>query len=186
MSTGQLVPRTVTQDWSSMPMKKYTLVGQIDVTITTLGQQFYEIPDVDLLSVEQGDVMALNEQTGRIAILTATGKNYEFYYDVNSDTAWGSRLTLGYNLTTTPSILTSQHALKTFIEKPSRIKFRHTFLGIDAFYNVTATVQNDVTNPPRQDVVLVEQLILIADVHIEVPYAGKTTRPPKKMVIQFN
>ncbi|XP_052071199.1 polycystin family receptor for egg jelly-like [Mytilus californianus] len=119
--------------------------------------------------------MALKEPSGRIAILTATGKNYEFFYDVNSETAWGIRLTSGYNLTTTPSTFTSQHALKTFIEKPSRIKFRHTFLGTDEFYNVTATVQNDVTNPSRQAVALVEQLILISDVHIELPYAAETT-----------
>lgn len=177
-TNGQVIPNPVIQDWSQIPFSNYTFAGEIIVDIINTGQQFYEVPDSDLLSVSMGDILAIKEPAGKLAIRDSTGKHYEFYYDVNSDGNWATRTSLGYNLLTTPTVFEGQHALKMFLEKPSRIKFRHTFTGYEYFYNVTATIQNNVTIPPAQAVALVEQLILISEFSIVAPFSGNFYKCP--------
>lgn len=172
MATESLISNAPIQDWSQMNFPNYTLTGELSINIPTTGEQFYEIPDNEVLSVQKGDILALKETSGKIAVLDATGNNNEFYYDVNSDGRWLTRLSSGYDLDTTPNTFPAQHSIKAYLEKPSKLKFRHTFNSVQSHFNVTATVHNNVTNPSIKALALIENQVPISEVMIIAPFAG--------------
>ncbi|KAJ8319266.1 hypothetical protein KUTeg_004357 [Tegillarca granosa] len=166
-STNNIVPDTVRQDWNQMDFQMFDFVSEFMFTVSSVGRNFYQVPDADMLTVDPGDILAITEGTARFALLESTGENYEFYYDVNADPNWALRGTYGYRLQVTPSVLTARHSVKAFFVKPIHLKIRHIYDFLhEAYLNVLVTAENNVTVPALTATQLVEVQVVIANLTI--------------------
>ncbi|KAK3095135.1 hypothetical protein FSP39_010684, partial [Pinctada imbricata] len=184
-TTNQIIPDPITQNWASVEFHRYDLVKEIEFTIPNMGRHFFAVPDEELFTLTAGDVLAIHESSGRLKLLDATSKNYEFYWDMSGDSNFASRSTSGYVISdsSTPSVLSAQHALQVYYTRPVRGKIRHTYAAATNLdhYNVTASVSNNVTIPAAT----VEKTI-----NVQVPITGLDVLLPQYVptnaTIQFN
>ena len=125
------------------------------------------MPDVDILPVQSGDILAIKEESARLQLIEATPTGYEYYFTVGG--TWNERTTNGYTLTfpSNQNSISAAHAVRAHVVRPVRMKFRHTYDGLGSnIKSVTITTSNTVTTQ-FDTVQLIEVMAQIANLTID-------------------
>lgn len=108
-----------------------------------------QVPNSDILGVQAGDFLAIKEDSARLQLINATASSYEYYFDVESDSAWSTRSSTGYSVMFASSDpkLNAAHAIRAHIVRPVRMKFRHTYTPQESVtYNISVSTSNNITS----------------------------------------